>query len=68
MTCKICRRKIGKNDPRSYAHVKAAPGRKPRKVYACAPCQGAFDNWLDSRALDTDGTPLETAKNPAGCI
>jgi len=63
MICKICRQKIGNREPRSYANVKHVAESKPRKVYACAGCQEAFDAWLDSRAVDSDGTPLDTAKS-----
>ena len=37
----------------------AANGRL-RKVYACAAHQEAFDQWIDSRAIDGDGNLLET--------
>lgn len=58
-TCKICYRRIGNREPRSYALIRRKSGGKSRKVYACESCQPAFDRWLDSRATDADGNPLE---------
>jgi uncharacterized protein YlaI len=56
MKCLICQKPIGRRTTRTYVTVKAAATSRPRKVYACEHCQAEFDKWIDSRAVDTDGT------------
>ena len=58
MKCLICGRKIAAKETRTYTTVKAPSGRE-RKVYACTEHQTAFDKWIDSRAIDSDGNLLE---------
>ncbi len=56
MNCLICQKPIAPKQTRTYVTVKAAATSRPRKVYACEHCQEAFDAWIDSRAVDEDGT------------
>lgn len=58
-TCKICYKRIGNREPRSYVLVRRTPASKDHKVYACGDCQERFDRWIDSRATDPDGNLLE---------
>ena len=44
--CEICHKAIKPKEPRSYATV--LRNGKPIKVYGCANCTEAFDNYLDT--------------------